>query len=971
MSTAETIVIDSDEEPRPKKLKQDRSPLVVLNGENGLKRKQLTLKDMVSPKPKQSTLSNFKVLSQSSKSASTVNKLSPKDKANKQPINKSPKESSVVSPVPTSGVSTTPVRGMKRKSNFSGEEEENQATPGKQAKIPEEEKARVDESPKPRNVAKSVVPKPTLASMLIRSPKQQNSKKKDVKLDNEKEKDSEKVELKASPEAEQTLTFKPVKKKFGDYKRKEAKNSKSDKQIGQVTAQSDSKDVSPTVSDQPSKKVEKIRSKTAKPVAKVVPEKVASPSGKATSEVETKENVEPSEVVEIKTSEVQVDGVEPGPSGITKPAVKKQRPLSDKQKKLQEEREKKKQELDNEKERKRLEREKEKEVREEAKRAEQAKKDAEKQTREKAREEARLKKEEEKKQKEEERKQKEEEKEVERKKKEQEKEEEKRLKEDELEKKRQKKLKEEEKFKSFFVVKKPTTASTAPKVETLEKKFRDFVITPNMLLAPINRTEPVTGDILPPGPLQWDTNLAHVRSVVKEMRSKQKYETDQLSCELEILSVSNPKEIKVKRKTLHFHENHRPAYFGSWRKKSTTIRPRRPFGQDKSLLEYDYDSDEDWEEEEEGEDISSEKEDEKEEEKEKDKEKDEDDEEDDGFFVPHGYLSDDEGDEDCGMTDEAKNKRLEQRKQQFDEEQKSKESGLLKAQIVGPAWITDPVPSDQARYLSQFAAVWSNDMTDNEPIDPFARVQPVAQMKTDSAVKNDKKELPIAGYGLLIRFLHGSPIGMSRAVEKFQEMWHSDETRGKVSKRQLSQLIPTLVKKCMRPGNGMKLCWYATDEVLTKYELNDMVGLHCEAPEPPKPQPPPALSLLKFTKSSSSEQDLAQLRQQQSLLEALQQAVKQQKDAIILQQQQQQQQQQQVKTEIPRNTLKSFMSSAPSAATVSSNSSVASSTVIPARQNQATLPQQKVAPAPRRIALVPIKNVSTTVTTPINIDDSN
>ena len=89
---------------------------------------------------------------------------------------------------------------------------------------------------------------------------------------------------------------------------------------------------------------------------------------------------------------------------------------------------------------------------------------------------------------------------------------------------------------------------------------------------------------------------------------------------------------------------------------------------------------------------------------------------------------------------------------QFDEEQKSKESGLLKAQIVGPAWISDPVPSDQARYLSQFAAVWSNDMTDTEPIDPFARVQPVAQMKTDSAVKNDKKELPVAGE-LIIRLV--------------------------------------------------------------------------------------------------------------------------------------------------------------------------------------------------------------------------
>jgi len=97
----------------------------------------------------------------------------------------------------------------------------------------------------------------------------------------------------------------------------------------------------------------------------------------------------------------------------------------------------------------------------------------------------------------------------------------------------------------------------------------------------------------------------------------------------------------------------------------------------------------------------------------------------------------------------------------------------------------------------------------------------------------------------------------------------------------------------------------------------------------------------------------AQLRQQQSLLEALQQAVKQQKDAIILQQQQQQQQQQHVKTEIPQNTLKSFMSSAPSAATVkriplipiSGNSSLASSsvnnsTVTSPSQNQATLPQQ-------------------------------
>ena len=37
----------------------------------------------------------------------------------------------------------------------------------------------------------------------------------------------------------------------------------------------------------------------------------------------------------------------------------------------------------------------------------------------------------------------------------------------------------------------------------------------------------------------------------------------------------------------------------------------------------------------------------------------------DGFFVPHGYLSDDEGDEDCtDMTEEAKQKRIDRRREQ-------------------------------------------------------------------------------------------------------------------------------------------------------------------------------------------------------------------------------------------------------------------------------------------------------------------
>ena len=37
----------------------------------------------------------------------------------------------------------------------------------------------------------------------------------------------------------------------------------------------------------------------------------------------------------------------------------------------------------------------------------------------------------------------------------------------------------------------------------------------------------------------------------------------------------------MRPKLLQFRENHRPAYWGTWRKKSGEVRPRNPFGQDK------------------------------------------------------------------------------------------------------------------------------------------------------------------------------------------------------------------------------------------------------------------------------------------------------------------------------------------------------------------------------------------------------
>lgn len=111
-------------------------------------------------------------------------------------------------------------------------------------------------------------------------------------------------------------------------------------------------------------------------------------------------------------------------------------------------------------------------------------------------------------------------------------------------------------------------------------------------------------------------------------------------------------------KLLRFHENVRPAYWGTFSKTSLTVRPRRPFATDGNLFDYDLDSDAEWEEEGEGEVLSdSEGEPEKEEE-----DYDEDEEEgevyilimfwddlvidenaQDKWVVPDGYLSADEG----------------------------------------------------------------------------------------------------------------------------------------------------------------------------------------------------------------------------------------------------------------------------------------------------------------------------------------
>uniref|UniRef100_H2ZDV8 Chromatin assembly factor 1 subunit A dimerization domain-containing protein n=1 Tax=Ciona savignyi TaxID=51511 RepID=H2ZDV8_CIOSA len=152
--------------------------------------------------------------------------------------------------------------------------------------------------------------------------------------------------------------------------------------------------------------------------------------------------------------------------------------------------------------------------------------------------------------------------------------------------------------------------------------------------------------------------------------------------------------INIRAKLMQFCENNRPPYYGTYRKRSKYIRPRRPFIKDADLLDYEVDSDDEWEDPADGEDIAN-----SDGEEDGDKDEDKEDDEGDGFFVPHGYLSDDEGidqdvDEEKG-EEEISDQKLKMKQKEFENSFKRKVQ-VLKIKKIGCVW-----PSNEAEFQKQ------------------------------------------------------------------------------------------------------------------------------------------------------------------------------------------------------------------------------------------------------------------------------
>ncbi|NWV67867.1 CAF1A factor, partial [Malurus elegans] len=402
----------------------------------------------------------------------------------------------------------------------------------------------------------------------------------------------------------------------------------------------------------------------------------------------------------------------------------------------------------------------------------------------------------------------------------------------------EKRLKEEEKrlnaqkaeITRFF--QKPKTPQAPKTLAGSCGKFAPFEIKENMVLAPLSRVA------LDPDYLEQLDKLLHAQngdfSFLMELKRRKARKTgptlvndssDSINSDVVVVDSCQPDGVPEREKfgrmkLLQFSENHRPAYWGTWNKRTSLIRARNPWSKDTKLLDYEVDSDEEWEEEEPGESLSHSEED--------DEEEGEDEDEDDGFFVPHGYLSEDEGvTEECDPENQKVRQKL--KAKEWDELiAKGKRFHVLQPVKIGCVWewaAQDSSTSSDLKVLQQFTAC---------VLDP-----PVAEeeQQTQKCSKKRAKDQQILGH--LLPLLHGNVHGSKVIIQEFQECCRqgllsvagaegSDgspprphtpgappEDGGVPSKARLKRIISENSVYEKRPE--FRMCWYVHAEVLRSF----------------------------------------------------------------------------------------------------------------------------------------------------------
>uniref|UniRef100_A0A9J7XM32 Chromatin assembly factor 1, subunit A (p150) n=2 Tax=Cyprinus carpio TaxID=7962 RepID=A0A9J7XM32_CYPCA len=256
-------------------------------------------------------------------------------------------------------------------------------------------------------------------------------------------------------------------------------------------------------------------------------------------------------------------------------------------------------------------------------------------------------------------------------------------------------------------------------------------------------------------------------------------------------------------KLLQFHDNYRPAYWGTCCKKSTHISPRCPLKQDKELLDYEVDSDEEWEEEEPGESLSHSEGDD-------DDEGGDDDDDDDGFFVPHGYLSEGEGaleEDEEGGDPEKQKVRQRMKAREWENELMSKgKVRVLEAVVRGCLWDGEEPALD---LLQPYAICM---------LEPLLRDEPCTPEQDLSRQQRNERLL-----SQLLPLLHGNVNSSKVIINEFLEFCRqqassptgsfTDSVPPRIHVRRIIKEHAVYEKR----STYRRCCWYVHPEVLARH----------------------------------------------------------------------------------------------------------------------------------------------------------
>ncbi|XP_011185172.2 chromatin assembly factor 1 subunit A [Zeugodacus cucurbitae] len=293
-----------------------------------------------------------------------------------------------------------------------------------------------------------------------------------------------------------------------------------------------------------------------------------------------------------------------------------------------------------------------------------------------------------------------------------------------------------------------------------------------------------------------------------------------------------------------FHENRRPPYYGTWRKRTNVIKPRRPFVQDKKFFDYEVDSDLEWEEEEPGESLDG-----SDDEKEKESE-DDDYEVDNEWFVPHGHLSDEELQNEDEVLDantrEAQKAKLQVLQHEFDQEMKKK-TEKIKPRLIGCIWADENgnqpalCPKIIWDTLNMRAMLFDAPPLLEDPEVPEKSgelgsptnngnektVEKVKPIKLTERMLND-----------LVRLVHGNHHSKNFLIKEFiayleanEESIKNGEVRGPIKsivREKIDDFAEwtitesTKVLQNNKKKNKKRLCWVVSADVLIKMGLEDL-----------------------------------------------------------------------------------------------------------------------------------------------------